>query len=84
MKSKNAEAKLEYYKDKDDYGSVIVDYFEAEEAVELAEADARERAVKAYCKCCSIPECTGGWKEGDYCIACQNAPAEFLKHYDND
>lgn len=51
---------------------------------ELAESDARNRARKAFCAMCSIPECTAEWSEDFYSTGCQNAPAEFLKHYDNE
>lgn len=61
-----------------------IDKSDAIKAIIKAESDARDRAVRAFCECCSVPECPRDWKEGDYFRACQNAPAEYLKAYDNE
>lgn len=47
-------------------------------------SDARDRAVRAFCRRFHVPECPRDWKEGDYFRACQNEPANFLKAYDNE
>lgn len=75
MKSKRAENHI----NKADGESKILYRFEAITAVEIAEEDARERAIKAYCDHCEISSCTKAYYAG----GCDKR-LKFEKGYDND
>lgn len=64
---------------------------DARKAVEIAEKDARERAKRAFCKCCQLVigwRCGGSQEEFLSCnqiIKYRSSPLnEFLKYYDNE
>jgi hypothetical protein len=54
----------------------------ANKIVELAEEDARERAIKAYCKSCGLSCCAGYFNNGE---VCKDGDIDvFLSIYDNE
>lgn len=57
--------------------------FEATKAVELAEEDARAKAIRAYCSTCCVLECRGGLKAED-CLDGMGSLGGFIKYYDNE
>lgn len=87
MKSKRADVyMMDDSFDPDDYcGSPInsgsvVQLDTARKAVELAEQDARERAVKTYCKISILCGAQNACREG---MRCRGA-LEYLNTYDNE
>jgi hypothetical protein len=77
MKSKRTKEFIQKHDSRFSAGAVV-------HAVELAEEDARERAVKALVASC--PFCDDGrkhcWRDGRTCD--EACVPEFLKHYNNE
>lgn len=89
MKSKRAEEFINRNIQPGPYGDGNFTDVDAEQAVELAEADARERAVRAFDASCPFGMKPIG--EREFCakgLACDGSPCawrdNFLNHYDNE